>query len=212
MFSLLPASQAASLAIALLDDENSQAEGTMEGAIGGAIYGNLAPAGGAAAVAAPAAPALAPQPNHPHYENIYAPIGQPSNNNNNSGNNSNQVAAVANANANVNANAPANAEEIQQQQPPAPTEANANNNPQPPTAPAPAPPQPQQQSQPQQQQQPQRILPMNNYRNDLYDRSASGGILGSSSSAAYDVPRAVRSGLGYRRNFRIDMQNGKNRI
>ncbi|KAH8333930.1 hypothetical protein KR059_004589 [Drosophila kikkawai] len=186
--------QAASLAIALLDDENSQAEGTMEGAIGGAaIYGNLAPVGAAAPAAAPApAPAnaaiAAPQPNHPHYENIYAPIGQPSN----------QAAA---------ANAPANAEEAQQppqqQQQPAPTEANAsnnnNNNQSPPIA------------QPQQAQpQPQRILPMNNYRNDLYDRS-TGGILGSNASAAaaaYDVPRAVRSGLGYRRNFRIDMQNG----
>lgn len=168
----------------------------MEGAIGGAIYGNLAPAGGAAAAAAPAAPAQAPQPNHPHYENIYAPIGQPSNNNNNSGSNSNQAAAIANANA------PANAEEIQQQQQPAPTEPNANNNPQPPTAAAPAPSQQQQQQQAQPQQ-PQRILPMNNYRNDLYDRSAAGGVC-----SAYDVPRAVRSGLGYRRNFRIDMQNG----
>ncbi|KAH8246497.1 hypothetical protein KR038_005803 [Drosophila bunnanda] len=180
-------------AIALLDDENSQAEGTMEGAIGGA--GNLAPVGAAAPGAAPApvpaaAASAAPQPNHPHYENIYAPIGQPSN----------QAAAAGVANA----NAPANAEEAQQpqQQQPAPTEANAsnNNNQSPPIA------------QPQQAQpQPQRILPMNNYRNDLYDRSA-GGILGSNAScaaaAAYDVPRAVRSGLGYRRNFRIDMQNG----
>ncbi|KAH8413212.1 hypothetical protein KR009_008846 [Drosophila setifemur] len=196
--------QAASLAIALLDDENSQAEGTVEGAIGGAIYGNLAPVGGAAVVAALAPPAPAPQqlPNHPHYENIYAPIGQPSNSSNNNSSNNIQNAAVVNANA----NAPANAEEAQQQpqqpQQPAPTEANAsNNNNQQPTA---TPPQ-----QPPQQQAPPRILPMNNYRNDLYDRSASGGggILGTSSSAAYDVPRAVRSGLGYRRNFRIDMQN-----
>nr|XP_032294382.1 ring canal kelch protein [Drosophila virilis] len=144
------ARQAASLAIALLDDENSQAEGTMEGAVGGAVYGNI--------IAAAAAPPTPAQPvNHPHYENIYAPIGQPNNNNNN--NNNNQQVVVANANA----NAPANVEEQQQQQ--------------------------------------ARMLPMNNYRNDLYDRSAS-------TAAAYDVPRAVRSGLGYRRNFRIDMQNG----
>lgn len=178
--SYFPDSQAASLAIALLDDENSQAEGTMEGAIGGAIYGNLAPTAAPAPAPAAAAP---PQPNHPHYENIYAPIGQPSNQ--------------------ANANAPANAEEAQPPQP-APTEANANatnnNNQSPPIA------QPQQ-AQP--QPQPQRILPMNNYRNDLYDRSG-GGILGSNAAAAYDVPRAVRSGLGYRRNFRIDMQNGEN--
>ncbi|KAH8392454.1 hypothetical protein KR215_008912, partial [Drosophila sulfurigaster] len=178
--------QAASLAIALLDDENSQAEGTMEGAFGGAIYGNIV----AAAAATPPTPAQQQQQqqqqpaNHPHYENIYAPIGQPSNNNNN---NNNQIAA----------NAPANVEEAQQllqqqpqqQQQAASTEANQ--------------PQQQQQQQAQQAAPPQqaRILPINSYRNDLYDRS-------SSTAAAYDVPRAVRSGLGYRRNFRIDMQNG----
>ncbi|KAH8324556.1 hypothetical protein KR074_011067 [Drosophila pseudoananassae] len=207
--------QAASLAIALLDDENSQAEGTVEGAIGGAIYGNLAPA---QAPAAPPAPVAQPQ-NHPHYENIYAPIGQPSNSNNCSNNNSNQNGAAANANA------PANAEEAQMPPQPAPTEANANpnannnsNNNNNQSAAGVAAPQQQQQPQaqqhppqPSQQQPPQRVLPMNNYRNDLYDRSGGGGspggILGSSSSAAYDVPRAVRSGLGYRRNFRIDMQN-----
>ncbi|EDW39735.1 GL15763 [Drosophila persimilis] len=191
--------QAASLAIALLDDENSQAEGTMEGAIGGAIYGNIPPVG-AAAAAAPVQPSAAPQPpNHPHYENIYAPIGQPNNN---------QIVAAANVNA------PANVEDAQQPlqlaAQPAPTEANANINP--PPQPGPSPPSPQPQPQPQQlaPTPQQRALPMNNYRNDLYDRSIAGaGILGASAAAAaYDVPRAVRSGLGYRRNFRIDMQNG----
>lgn len=190
-------SQAASLAIALLDDENSQAEGTMEGAVGGAVYGNIVAAAPAPTSGQQQQQQQQPANNHPHYENIYAPIGQPSNNNNNN----NHVAVPI-------ANAPANIEEAQQQQQ---------------QQPAP-PPTPQQQQQPlptaceaQQQvvasaaavvppptppqQQQARILPINSYRNDLYDRSAS--------TAAYDVPRAVRSGLGYRRNFRIDMQNGK---
>lgn len=178
-----------------MDDENSQAEGTIEGAVGGAVYGNIVAGAGAGAVAIAATPPTPAQQsgNHPHYENIYAPIGQPSNNNNsnnNSNNNNNQVVA--------NANAPANIDEAhqppqQQQQPLLATEAN----------------QPQVPQQPQQQQAQQaappqqaRILPINSYRNDLYDRSAT-------TSAAYDVPRAVRSGLGYRRNFRIDMQNGR---
>ncbi|XP_017492631.1 PREDICTED: ring canal kelch protein-like [Rhagoletis zephyria] len=50
----------------------------------------------------------------------------------------------------------------------------------------------------------QRILPNISYRNDLYDRT-------NTTSPAYDVPRAVRSGLGFRRNFHIDLQ-GANRF
>lgn len=49
-----------------------------------------------------------------------------------------------------------------------------------------------------------RILPNISYRNDLYDRT-------DTPSPAYDVPRAVRSGLGFRRNFHIDLQ-GANRF
>lgn len=161
----------------------------MEGAVGGAIYGNIV----AAAPAPTSVQQQQQQPaNHPLYENIYAPIGQPNNNNNN---------------AIPIANAPANIEEAQQQQQPAPpptpqqqqqqlvpTASEAQQQVAAATAAVVTPPTP-----PQQQQ--ARILPINSYRNDLYDRSAS--------TAAYDVPRAVRSGLGYRRNFRIDMQNGK---
>ncbi|KAM8717339.1 hypothetical protein ACLKA7_004092 [Drosophila subpalustris] len=187
------ARQAASLAIALLDDENSQAEGTMEGAVGGAVYGNIVAGAGAGAVAVAATPPTPAQQsaNHPHYENIYAPIGQPSNNNNN---NNNQAVANANAPANVDEAQQPPQQQQQQQQSPA-TEANQSQGPQQQ--------QPQQQQQAQQAAPPQqaRILPINSYRNDLYDRSAT-------TAAAYDVPRAVRSGLGYRRNFRIDMQNG----
>lgn len=171
-------SQANAAAGGIIDDENSQAEGSnVEGAVGYSrndAHINLGNNGNSNA-----SQQQQQQQNHPHYENIYESLEQY--------NTAAVAAAAAAAGAGVNAVAPADA--LPQPQADANvnppninnlnnTNNNANSNNQ------------------------SRILPNISYRNDLYDRT-------NTTSPAYDVPRAVRSGLGFRRNFHIDLQGGK---
>lgn len=193
-----------------IDDENSQAEGFSEGAVGFLRSDNQN--------------TIQQQQsqnnfnnntsaNHRHYENIYESLEQY--NEAAQGGAVQSVPILAPSAASINSNANASAEEQilpqkhqqqQRQQSPPTIEILPNNN----------------VLQPQfMQQQPQLRLFNNtnniNYRNDLYDRS---NIVGSGScnrqdnsnninnNNNYDVPRSVRSGLGYRRNFQLDLQTG----
>uniref|UniRef100_A0A0K8UMG6 Ring canal kelch protein n=3 Tax=Bactrocera latifrons TaxID=174628 RepID=A0A0K8UMG6_BACLA len=173
------ARQANAAAGGIIDDENSQAEGSnVEGAVGYSrsdAHINLNNNGNSNA----SQQQQQQQQNHPHYENIYESLEQY---------NTAAVAAAA-AGAGVNAVAPADA--LPQSQADANVNLpninnlnNSNNN--------------------TNSNNQSRILPNISYRNDLYDRT-------NTTSPAYDVPRAVRSGLGFRRNFHIDLQ-GANRF
>lgn len=173
-FNLILFSQANAAAGGIIDDENSQAEGSnVEGAVGysrndvhltqNANNNNAT---------------QQQQQNHPHYENIYESLEQYNNN-------AAVAAAAAAAIGGAGVNAVAPAEELPQPQgdaniaPPNMNNLNNANN---------------SNNQP-------RLVPNISYRNDLYDRT-------NTTSPAYDVPRAVRSGLGFRRNFHIDLQGG----
>lgn len=180
-----------------MDDENSQAEGTIEGAVG---------------VVRPDQQQQQQQqannPNqqqqqqnvHPHYENIYESIEHY----NAAARGLGAEALIAPINPNNNANAPA--EELivppptpQQPHPPATTQASATGNPDNNNT-----------------QSKSRLTTSNiNYRNDLYDRAngingsaTTNGIGVGAGSTNYDIPRSVRSGLGFRRNFQLDLHAG----
>lgn len=186
--------------VSTIDDENSQAEGSSEGAVGFMRSEQQQSQNNSN---------NNPTANHRHYENIYESIEQYNGAVQGvAGPPAPAIMAASVASNNNNANAPAEEQVSQQQQQSPPTIENlANNNIlQPQYVP----------------QQPQLRLFNNNnninYRNDLYDRS---NVIGSgtcnrqdninnnnSNNTNYDVPRSVRSGLGFRRNFQLDLQAG----
>ena len=213
-----------------MDDENSQAEGTIEGAVGYVRSTDQQQQ------QQQQQPQLQQSQNstiqqqqlllqqqqpqiHPHYENIYESIEQYNAAAHGGAIVGAAVAAVAVAPINAANNANAPAEEAQQQQQQQQQPSVAQSQPQPQQA-------LQQQQQPtnenntQQQAKQSRLANNINYRNDLYDRSnainintgqANAGLTASgvNTNNNYDIPRSVRSGLGFRRNFQLDLHAGK---
>uniref|UniRef100_A0A1A9VXN3 BTB domain-containing protein n=1 Tax=Glossina austeni TaxID=7395 RepID=A0A1A9VXN3_GLOAU len=195
--------QAAANIMGIVDDENSQAEGTIEGAVG-LVRNSEQHQQPQVNITNSNSNSNSSncnqqqQINHPHYENIYETIEQ-YNAAARGGAVSGVVAipaavnAAASANASNSTNAPAEEQSIPQQQQQQP-QGNDNN------------------AQTQQQQQP-RLYNSINYRNDLYDRANATNIGSTSSNTAtassagnnYDIPRSVRSALGFRRNFQLDL-------
>lgn len=202
-----------------MDDENSQAEGTIEGAVGYVRNDQLQQQQQQQSqnnTNNQQQQQQQPQQIHPHYENIYESIEQY-----NAAAHGGAVvgaaavgiaAVAAPINAANNANAPAeeSQQQLQQQQPA-------------PLAQPPQLPQATNENNTQQQTAKQSRLAANNinYRNDLYDRSNAiniNAVQGNAGLAAvgnsnnnnnYDIPRSVRSGLGFRRNFQLDLHAGK---
>uniref|UniRef100_A0A1A9W0K6 BTB domain-containing protein n=1 Tax=Glossina brevipalpis TaxID=37001 RepID=A0A1A9W0K6_9MUSC len=196
--------QVAANIMGIVDDENSQAEGTIEGAVG-LVRNNEQHQQPQANIANSNSNNTncnqQQQINHPHYENIYETIEQY-----NAAARGGAVSGVvavpavsvaASVNASNSVNAPAEEQQQlqsipqqQQQQP----QGNDNN------------------AQTQQQQQ-SRLYNSINYRNDLYDRANASNIGSTTSTNTttssggnnYDIPRSVRSALGFRRNFQLDL-------
>lgn len=199
----------------IVDDENSQAEGTIEGAVGYVRNNDQQQQQQQQSQNS----TIQQQPQiHPHYENIYESIEQY-----NAAAHGGAIvgaaaaATIAVAPINVANNANAPAEEAQQQQQQQSAAAQLQSQPQQAL---------QQQQQPsnenntQQQSKQSRLANNINYRNDLYDRSNANNIstgqantgltaAGGNTNNNYDIPRSVRSGLGFRRNFQLDLHAGK---
>lgn len=204
-------SQAAIVSInGIVDDENSQAEGTIEGAVGYVRIDQQQPPQQQSQNNTNQQQQIQQPQIHPHYENIYECIEQY-----NAAARGGAVvgaavvgasAAMAPINAANISNAPAEEPQQQQQSLPQPLQQ------------PPPPQQPTNENNTQQAKQSRLAANNINYRNDLYDRANAININAAQSNAVpqaagtnnnnYDIPRSVRSGLGFRRNFQLDLHAG----